>query len=98
MIQILIFYILQWLILTTPQNYNKWNDVTTASDDRNDYIDEDLVRADDPNLNILHTPMANSYNTEAAWLAEHRFHGMFRNPETQVSQEYLDPYFATSGR
>jgi len=79
-------------------NYNKWNDDISLSDDRNDYIDEDLVRADDPNLNILHTPMANSYNTDAAWLAEHRFHGMFRNPETQVSQEYLDPYFATSGR
>ena len=75
-------------------NYNLWNDVTTLSDDRNSYIDVDLVRADDPNLNILHTPMANSYNTEAAWLAEHRFHGMFRNPETQVSQEFLDPYFA----
>ena len=75
-------------------NYNLWNDVTTLSDDRNSYIDTDLVRADDPNLNILHTPMANSYNTEAAWLAEHRFHGMFRNPETQVSQEFLDPYFA----
>merc|ERR1712003_249625 len=75
-------------------NYNLWNQDPTKSDDRNMYIDTDLVRADDPTLNILHTPMANSYNTEAAWLAEHRFHGMFRNPETQVSQEFLDPYFA----
>ena len=74
-------------------NYNKWSDNASEADDRNSFIDVDLVRADDPNLDILDTPMANSYNTEAAWLAEHRFHGMFRNPETQVSQEYLDPYF-----
>lgn len=75
-------------------NMNKWSATLANSDDRNKFIDEDLVRADDPNLNIMHTPMANSYNTEAAWLSEHRFHGMFRNPETQVSQEFLDPYFA----
>ena len=75
-------------------NYNLYHNTTPSlSDERNGFIDPDLVRADDPNLNILDTPMANSYNTEAAWLAEHRFHGMFRNPETQVSQEFLDPYF-----
>jgi len=86
----------RWYI--SDPNYNKWTTDPATSDDRNSYIDVDLVRADNPNLNILDTPMANSYNTEAAWLAEHRFHGMFRNPETQVSQEYLDPYFPTSGK
>lgn len=82
----------QWLLQDT--NYNGFNTSSaSATDERNHFIDPDLRRADDPNLNILDTPMANSYNTEAAWLAEHRFHGMFRNPETQVSQEFLDPYF-----
>jgi len=66
----------------------------TNADQRSLFVDPDLVRADDPDLNILHTPMANSYNTNAAWLSEHRFHGMFRNPETQVSQDFLDPYIA----
>ena len=80
-------------------NYNAIDTSTPAnSDERNRFIDPDFVRADDPNLNIMDTPMANSYNTSAAWLAEHRFHGMFRNPETQVSQEYMDPYFPTTGR
>jgi len=69
-------------------------DHDTDSDQRNRFVDRDLRRADDPDLNIKVTPMANSYNTEAAWLSEHRFHGMFRNPDTQIAQEYLDPYFS----
>ena len=64
------------------------------SDERNRFVDPDLRRADDPNLKILNTPMANSYNTGAKWLSEHRYHGMFRNPETQVSQEFVAPYIA----
>jgi hypothetical protein len=63
-----------------------------ASDERNRFVDPDLRRADDPNLKIKESPMVNSYDTEAKWLSEHRYHGMFRNPETQVSQEFLAPY------
>ena len=63
-----------------------------ASDERNRFVDPDLRRADDPNLKIKESPMVNSYDTGAKWLSEHRYHGMFRNPETQVSQEFLDPY------
>jgi len=70
------------------------NDVTNGIvDHRNQFVDPDYVRADNPSLLIMHTPMANSYNTDAAWLSEHRFHGMFRNPETQVSQDYIKPLF-----
>jgi len=78
-----------WMVVDPTQNYVAAGD----SDEANHFVDPDLVRADDPSLNILHTPMANSYNTNSAWLAEHRFHGMFRNPETQVSQSYMQPYF-----
>jgi len=77
----------------TDTNYGNWSNTPANSDERNHFIDPDLVRADNPSLNILETPMANSYNTEAKWLSEHRFHGMFRNPETQVSQEFMDPHF-----
>jgi hypothetical protein len=66
----------------------------TNPDQRNRFVDHDLQRADDPSLLILDTPMAGSYDTSSAWLSEHRYHGMFRNPETQVSQEFLDPYIA----
>merc|ERR1739848_101551 len=63
-----------------------------GTDQRSRFVDRDLVRADNPNLNINHTPMAGSYNTNSGWLAEHRYHGMFRNPDTQISQTYLDPH------
>jgi len=64
----------------------------TVTDQRSRFVDPDLVRADNPSLKILDTPMASSYNTNSGWLAEHRYHGMFRNPDTQISQTYLDPY------
>lgn len=66
----------------------------TDADQRSRFVDPDLVRADDPDLLIKHTPMAGSYDTTSAWLAEHRYHGMFRNPETQIAQQYLDPFIA----
>jgi len=75
----------------------KWMKYDGAQDDtdqRSRFVDRNLQRADDPSLLILETPMANSYNTGAAWLSEHRYHGMFRNPETQVSQEYVLPYIS----
>jgi len=65
-----------------------------GTDERSKFVDPDLVRADNPDLKINETPMASSYNTNSAWLAEHRYHGMFRNPDTQVSQNYLDPYIS----
>merc|ERR1711990_136081 len=65
-----------------------------ALDSRNSFVDPEYARADDPNLKILKSPMANSYNTEAAWLSKHRYHGMFRNPNSQVTQDFMDPYFA----
>jgi len=65
-----------------------------SADARNAFVDPNYARADDPNLKILKSPMANSYNTEAAWLSKHRYHGMFRNPNSQVSQDFMDPYFA----
>jgi len=64
------------------------------ADSRNAFVDPEYARADDPDLKILKSPMANSYNTEAAWLSKHRYHGMFRNPNSQVSQDFMDPYFA----
>jgi len=73
-------------------NPDVWH--STDPDERSRFVDPDLQRADDPSLLILETPMANSYNTEAAWLSEHRYHGMFRNPETQVSQEFVVPYIS----
>jgi len=68
------------------------SDADTVTDQRSRFVDRDLVRADNPALNINHTPMAGSYNTNSGWLAEHRYHGMFRNPDTQISQTYLDPH------
>jgi len=68
------------------------SDADKVTDQRSRFVDRDLVRADNPNLNINHTPMAGSYNTNSGWLAEHRYHGMFRNPDTQISQTYLDPH------
>merc|ERR1739848_140909 len=68
------------------------SDADNVTDQRSRFVDRDLVRADNPNLNINHTPMAGSYNTNSGWLAEHRYHGMFRNPDTQISQTYLDPH------
>ena len=81
----------QWMLY--DNNADKWVK-DGDSDERNRFVDPDLRRADDPNLKILNTPMANSYNTGAKWLSEHRYHGMFRNPETQVSQEFVAPYIA----
>jgi len=70
------------------------NPGTDGADARNAFLDEEFVRADNPNLKLMESPMANSYNTGAAWLSKHRYHGMFRNPNTQVSQDFMDPYFA----
>jgi len=67
---------------------------SNESDERNRFVDPDLQRADDPSLKIKDSPMVNSYDTGAKWLSEHRYHGMFRNPETQVSQEFLTPYIS----
>lgn len=66
-----------------------WFKVPGAASAGNHFAHSGLVRADDPNLEYRHTPLAGSYDPSSAWLSEHRFHGMFRNPETQVSQEYL---------
>ena len=84
----------QWLKL--DPNADQWETEEDANDqdERSRFVDPDLVRADDPALKINDTPMASSYNTDSAWLAEHRYHGMFRNPDTQVSQNYLDPYIS----
>jgi len=73
--------------------YEEDSDDTTAADAKNAFVDPENIRADNPNLKIRASPMANSYDTGAAWLSKHRYHGMFRNPNTQVSQDFMDPYF-----
>ena len=72
----------------------KYSDTTSGtSDNRNLFVDTNYVRADNPSLKILETPMANAYNTNSAWMSEHRYHGMFRNPDSQVSQDFQRPLF-----
>ena len=52
-------------------------------------------RADDEQLAYVDTPMRGSWDHNSNWLRDYRFHGMWRNPETQVHQNFLD---MTQGR
>lgn len=47
-------------------------------------------RGDDETLAYRQTPMRGSWDHNANWLRDFRFHGMWRNPETQVHQNFAD--------
>ena len=42
------------------------------------------LRADNDGLAVNNSPARGGWNTDANWLKDSRFHGMWRNPETQV--------------
>jgi len=46
------------------------------------------VRADDEGLTYANTPAKSSWLTSSPWLSTMRYHGQWRNPETQVSQNF----------
>lgn len=49
------------------------------------------VHADDEALTYAKTPAASSWLTTSPWLSQMRYHGQWRNPETQVSQNFVAP-------
>jgi len=46
------------------------------------------VRADNEALTYANTPAMGSWLTSSPWLSKMRYHGQWRNPETQVSQNF----------
>jgi len=46
------------------------------------------VRADNEALQYANTPAMSSWLTSSPWLSTMRYHGQWRNPETQVSQNF----------
>ena len=63
----------------------KWYDLNGATDD------DTAIRGDLDTLTYDGTPLSGGYNTASKWLSEMRYHGMYRNPETQVMQTYATP-------
>merc|ERR1712156_7813 len=60
--------------------YNGNGDLTSA------------VRADNEGLTYNNTPLRNTWDlANAGWISNMRYHGMWRNPETQVSQNWVSP-------
>merc|ERR1712026_497696 len=50
------------------------------------------VRADNEALTYNNTPLRNSWDlANAGWISNQRYHGMYRNPETQVAQNWVAP-------
>merc|ERR1712109_9434 len=50
------------------------------------------VRADNEGLSYNNTPLRNTWDlANAGWISDMRYHGMWRNPETQVSQNWVSP-------
>jgi len=54
-------------------------------------VNANAIRADVPNLGYNSSPMQQGFNTNSAWLTQTRYHGMYRNPETQVYQNFIHP-------
>ena len=51
-------------------------------------------RADNEGLKMSESPAKNSWSTGAGWLSDSRYHGMWRNPETQVLQNIKNDRYA----
>jgi len=49
---------------------------------------DNTVRADNEALTYANTPAKSSWLTSSPWLSTMRYHGQWRNPETQVSQNF----------
>ena len=50
------------------------------------------VRADNEALTYNNTPLRNGWDlANAGWISNQRYHGMYRNPETQVAQNWVSP-------
>jgi len=68
---------------STTNNGGWYNDATTLSG---------AVRADNEALEYQNTPLRNTWDlANAGWISNMRYHGMWRNPETQVSQNWVSP-------
>jgi len=68
---------------STTNNGGWYNDATTLSG---------AVRADNEGLQYQNTPLRNTWDlANAKWISDMRYHGMWRNPETQVSQDWVAP-------
>jgi len=48
------------------------------------------IRADNEALSYANTPAMSSWLTSSPWLSKMRYHGQWRNPETQVSQNFRE--------
>merc|ERR1712176_1625700 len=74
--------------ITTPDgrtvpNGGWYNDATTLTGS---------VRADNEVLTYNNSPLRNSWDlANAGWISRQRYHGMYRNPETQVAQNWVSP-------
>ena len=74
--------------ITTPDgrtvpNGGWYNDATTLTGS---------VRADNEGLTYNNSPLRNSWDlANAGWISRQRYHGMYRNPETQVAQNWVSP-------
>merc|ERR1711897_91800 len=74
--------------ITTPDgrtvpNGGWYNDATTLTGS---------VRADNEGLTYNNSPLRNSWDlANAGWISRQRYHGMYRNPETQVPRTGFPP-------
>ena len=64
-----------------------WADISNT-------IGAQTLRADNEGLNIVNSPAKGGWNTNANWLKDSRFHGMWRNPETQVLHNFDNSRYA----
>ena len=56
---------------------------------------DQFLRADNEDLTYGQSPAMNSWNTNAGWLKNSRYHGMWRNPETQVLHNINNSRYGT---